>query len=159
MLSLSCISLPFLSRKGRRECRLVSPASLIFMLAFSHPHLINSGTRLAVSPHLVSLSSLPSGGFGNAMGFCHALEAGGVFFKSNAEQKPQRHSFESQSRWTGEGFRFAEKDKAQLNRADPHNSRVITALCTFSDCSRPQQTQFRIHFKEQCVPRFQMCDT
>lgn len=79
MLSLSCISLPFLSRKGRRECRLVSPASLIFMLAFSHPHLINSGTRLAVSPHLVSLSSLPSGGFGNAMGFCHALEAGGGF--------------------------------------------------------------------------------
>lgn len=98
-------------------------------------------------------------GFWKCNGFLSCPGGGRGFFKSNAEQKPQRHSFESQSRWTGEGFHFAEKDKAQLNRADPHNSRVITALCTFSDCSRPQQTQFRIHFKEQCVPRFQMCDT
>lgn len=36
---------------------------------------------------------------------------GGFFLKSNAEQKPQRHSFESQSRWTGEAFHLLKKIK------------------------------------------------
>lgn len=114
------------------------------MLASSHPQLVNSSTRLALFPQLVSLRALPRLGVGTAWkcrGFLSCL--GFDFFnKSKAEQKPQRRSFESQ-RLQGEDLHSAGWDRAQ----SPHSSRAIAV----SGSSRPQRTRLGTRSRGRCI--------
>lgn len=90
--------------KIRCNCS-VSTAHLIFMLACSHPYLINSGICLRIFPNLFSTELFFKWRFGTSvMPYRHC------FLKSNAEQRTQRHTFESKAMDEGGCSHFWERE-------------------------------------------------